>query len=446
MPNKQQLDYIYNSLKRKYSPEQKEILYSTERFIQVAGGERGGKSFVSGDYTLGRFYEGKLYWLVGDDYETTRPEYEYICSGLEQLGWNFECTSHIDPGRIDIEGGITIITKSAKMLKKLASTAPDGIIMCEAAQLPYEAYLRLRGRVAEKRGWLFMAGTFESSLGWYPENYSRWQGPNSEGGRSFSLPSWSNTAIYPGGRNDPEILAMETLMSEDWFDERLGGVPCPPRGRVFNEFSNPVHVGMGGDYEFDASQPCWIWIDPGYNHYYAVLVAQRKPSGIYIVDEVYENNLVTSQIITACQQRAWWNNVIGGAIDIAARQHQGMPAVAETWLQEAGVVLRSQKVRIQDGIEVVKRYLKVNPIDNCPGIRVNARCTGLISEMGGCPNPHTGQTQVYKWRLDKDSRVIGDTPSDMNNDASKALAYGLVDLVGFYVPGTQSKITKVKFV
>ncbi len=436
---KEQRDLIFERLGYAPTPEQAMVHDSLARIRLVAGGERGGKSKLASMDLMGRYLEGKLYWLVGAEFEATKAEYDYICQALAELGINYEATKHVNPGEIRTEGGIIIMTKSAKDPRKIMMQAPDGIVACEAAQMDFETFLRLRGRIAEKRGWLLLEGTFESSLGWYPELYTRWSVPNEEGAASFSLPTWSNTKIYPGGRTDPEIKALEAACSEDWFYERYGGVPRPPKGRVFTEFHTNIHTGMGDQFDFDPSNECFLWIDPGYAHSYAVIVAQKKGDIIYIVDEVYERGLVTSDIITVCKQKPWWNRVVGGAIDIAGTQHQAMAAPTEIWLQEGGIPLRYQKIRLPDGIERLKASLKVNPLTGHPGILINSRCKGLISELGGCPNPITNQTAVYKWRTDKEGNVVGDIPEPKNDDAIKAVIYGLVDLLGYteYQQGTK---------
>ncbi len=430
MPLKEQRDAIFVKLGYYPSPEQAAFHDDPSRFKLAAGGERGGKSKVVACDYLGKFWETPLLWLVGADYARTGPEFTYICEGFAKLGIDFEATKQLDPGVITARG-FTIVTKSAKDPRTLASVAPSGIIVCEASQIDYESFLRLRGRLSEKRGWMDMSGTFESSLGWYPELYTRWQLPNADDGHSFSLPTWANKAIFPGGRNDPEILAMERLMPHDFFMERCGGVPCPPKGRVFSEFTVTMHTGLGDSYEFDPALPVQIWVDPGYATAYSVLAVQFRNDHVWVVDEVFERGLVTSEIIKVCKQRPWWKNVSGGAIDIAARQHQAMPAPAEIWSQEAHVFLQSKRVEIRDGIERIKTYLVVNPLTNQPLLHINAKVRGLISEMGGCENPITGQSGVYSWRKDREDRIIGEVPEDANNHACKALAYGLVSKFGY---------------
>ena len=444
MPTIAQKQVIFDALDYKPTPEQLEVHRHPAKSKLVAGGDRGGKSKVSSNEFLSRFYEGRLYWLVAADYERTRPEFDYICAGFDKLGWDYHASKRVDPGEIIAAGGIRIATKSAQDPRKLAAEAPDGILACEASQLSHEDYLRMLGRLMEKNGWMIMSGSFESSLGWYPELFNRWQvSENPNEYKSFSLPTWSNTYIFPGGRTDPKILEMEREMSRERFMERLGATPCPPQGRVFTEFSNAVHTGSGGEYEFDPMCPVYLWIDPGYAHHYAVEVVQRRGEDVYIVDEVYEMGLTTPQVIDLCKKWKWWNKVDRGTIDIAGTQHQGMPAPVEIWLKEGGIGLTAKKVPINDGTECLKRHLKVNPVTGRPNIFINSKCRGLISELGGAPSPDTGQPAVYRWKMDREGNIIGDIPEDKNNDAVKATIYGLVDLVG-YVPSLRSRISKVQ--
>ena len=436
----EQKKLIFDRLGYNPSTEQEAIHRDPSRFRLVAGGERGGKSFSSAMEYMGQFWEVPLLWLVAVDYARTAAEYNYICESFDKLGIEYHATKQVDPGEINVMGGFHIVTKSSKDPRRIAMEAPTAILGCEGSQLDYETFLRLRGRVAEKRGWILLSGTFENSLGWYPELYNRWLVPNEDNARSFSLPTWSNLAVFPGGREDPEIKALEASSSEEWFNERYAGVPCPPKGLVFNEFRTHIHTGSSKAFEFDPAGFVELWVDPGFAHAYAVEAVQRRGDDVYVIDEIYEKGLVTSDIITIAKQKPWWGRVIGGAVDVAATQHQAMPAVVEVWVKESGVPLRSQRIRIQDGVERMKSVLKVNPITGSPQLHINTKCRGLISELGGCPSPIDGQTRVYQWKTDREGNIIGDVPDDKNNDACKAVRYGLVDMLGYSLAQRRGKV------
>lgn len=436
---------IFNLLGYKPSPEQWEIHLDGHRTRLVAGGERGGKSRVGAMDLLGSIASdnGKLYWLFGADYGETSQEYFYLVDALTQLNILKDATKQYNPGEIVLAPPFDTVIKtiSGTDPTKIGREAPDGILVCEAAKIDYITYFRLQARLAEKRAWMLMTGTFEGSLGWYPELFQQGQIATDEF-RSFSLPTWSNLAIFPGGRDDPEIKRQEAALPKELFDERFGGTPCPPMGLVFKEFRVTHHVR---ELDIVSDQPIYLYIDPGFAGAYAVLAVQIISDVPYVVDEVYEQGLTTQQVIQVCKQKPWWRQVAPrGVIDIAAKQHQAMPAVAEVWASSgedgAGIYLSSNKVGIIEGIDRLRTFLKVNPLTNAPNIFISTHCKGLISEFGGAPNPFTGQQAVYRYKVDKEGGVVGEQPEDKNNHAIKALIYGLVDRFGYAKRDERTKI------
>jgi len=273
-----------------------------------------------------------------------------------------------------------------------------------------------------------------NSLGWYPEYFTRWQSYNTEEARSFSLPTWSNLVSFPGGRQDPEILKLEEQTTSERFQERYGGVPCPPSGLVIKEFSNKIHVGA---YRFDKELPIRIAVDPGYAGAHVVMAIQEWGEQIALVDEIYLQGYVTEEMISICKQRPWWSNVTGGAIDFAGKQHQAMPAPIEIWLRKAGIHLQNMKVNIEDGIDVLRTYLKPNPVTGKPIILVNSACKGFISECAGGKSP---VDDGGPWLRDKNTNQV----IDKNNHATKAVIYYLVNKFGY--AGRSNRIQKMTVV
>ena len=254
--------------------------------------------------------------------------------------------------------------------------------------------------------------------------------------QSFSLPSYTNTHLYPGGIDDPEIQRLKRDASDDFFLERIEGIPSPPEGLVFPEFRANLHVS---EVDYDPESPVHLWMDPGYAGAYAIVAVQMRNDVITVIDEVYERNLVTEEMIQICQTRPWWQNVQFGVIDVAGYQHQAMAAPAELWMKNTGLYLSSQKVMINDGTERLKSFLKPDPITREARIVIDSRCRGLLSEFGGAPNPFDNQTRVYRWKTDRDGNIVGNTPEDKNNHGIKALIYGIVDNYGYgYVRGRSS--------
>ena len=445
-------------------PEQDEILAHPARVQLVAGGERAGKSFLGALKVINHLDEyrrGDVVWLVARDYERTRAEWNYLLNMLGQLGLVVRSSKRIDPGVMVVSCGsaaspqdtFEIKTKSANDYRTLAMEAPRGIVACEASQLDHDSYLRLRGRIAEKRGWLFMEGTFEMSLGWYPSQWEQWQSyPNATDSRSFSLPSWTNQRVYPGGRDDPEVLALELIHSENWFNERIAGVPAPPKGLVHPLFKTGIHVDP--TLEYIPGEPVHLWVDPGYSQIthsaYAVEAVQIINGQVRVFDEVYmrgndSGSITTEDVIDRARSNNWWKDVKHGVIDVAAKaQSERRPL--DVWMQYGGLYMATDqnRVDITSGIERYNTFLKQDAVTQEPHMIFAERCRGALSEMGGATHPFDDQVHVYSWKTDREGNVVGKVPRDAFNHAVKAITYGLVSNYGVTKMTLGSKKIKTK--
>mgnify|MGYP003135610074 CR=1 FL=1 len=443
-------EYLFKQVDFSPTPEQRAILDCPKRFTLTVGGEQAGKSVLLSKKLLQEAFrvEGEaLFWLVAADYDRTRREFEYIVDDMTRLFGPklVSATKIVNPGKIIIgaphskSSRILIETKSAKDPTTIAQRSPHGILGCEASQLDIETFNRLMTRVGPSRGWIAMAGTYESSLGWYPGLAKAWE-HGTHDAQSFKLPSTSNVHIYPGGANDPEILRMQRDTSDQFFLERIMGEARPPAGLVFHEFRADLHTA---DVKYVSGEPVHLALDPGYSEASALLAIQYIDGQIRIFDEIYTRELITTEVIQACRHRPWWRDVTMGVSDIAARQHHSMPAVTEIWLQEAQLRLVSNRVGINEGIERLRTFLRPNPLTNRPGVIINPACRGIISEFGGCLNPITSTMSVYQWSTDREGNTVGDVPRDSANHAIKALTYYLVAEHG-YANRNQSAIIPVK--
>ena len=437
MGYREAIQQIFKVLDYEPTPEQWAIHQDKVRFKQITGGERAGKSMLAEKELVGHWWydilaqkiKGALIWLLGNDYESCRGEWEYAVADFTKLEILSEPpTKNIDPGMLHLQDGTRIITKSGRYPEKIATEAPYGVVLCEPDQLDYEVFLRARTRLAEKRGWMVMAGTFENRdyVDWYRELYALGQSYNELELKSFSLPTWSNVFIFPGGRQDPEILKQEAGMTPERFMERFGGVPCPKTGRVVTEFANIIHVKP---IEFNKNLPVEIAVDPGYRGAAAVLAIQNYGEYLAVIDEVYLQGVITQDLIKIVKKKPWFYAVTGGAIDIEGAAHHSMESPLEVWRDTnpergAGLNLVYKKItNIEDGIDLLRTHLRQHPITGQPGIIFAPRCQGVIAEMGGGKSPVEGGGI---WMRDKNTLK----PLDKNDHACSALIYYLANFFG----------------
>lgn len=434
-------------------PQQAEILGCGYRFILITGGEQSGKSTVCAAKFIKEFtndldrYEKEgwptplIYWLVGADYERTKQEFQYIRDYLVTLGWfsvKGSTINKVDPGTLCIKGGpegkeiiARIETKSATDTTKFFGVGPAGIMICEggAPTFSKDAYDRCMARTAPHQGWLYISGTMEGSVGWFPTLRNEWD-HGDDTHKAFSLPSWTNWRIYPGGRDDPEIVRLREESGDDFYLERIEGVPCPPKGLVLPEFSSAIHVR---DVPYVPGIPVHLWVDPGYRHHCAIEVIQVIGEQVRVIDEIFVRGLIVEEVIRHAEGKPWWRDIGEGhhVIDIAGTFHAGqMPPASSVW-RDHGIHMHANRVSILEGIDRFKSFLKIDPVTNAPRLVISPHCTGLLSELGAGGNPFDRQVLVYRWKLDNNGLPVGKVPLDMHNDAIKAVTYGLVSMFGY---------------
>ena len=189
------------------------------------------------------------------------------------------------------------------------------------------------------------------------------------------------------------------------------------------EFDRAKHVRQ---LDFNPKLPVELAIDPA-THTYAVLAIQWElidgQTHIYVIDEIYEHDIIAQAIIPLVRDRPWFSFVKGGVIDIAGTQRAANKSQVQVWYEETGISLRSNYVFIEESIATVKLRLQNESIHF--DYRLNTskgydgKANGILAEVG-----------LYKWRDWSDGRSTKARPIDANNDALKALGYWLYDRFG----------------
>lgn len=447
--SRREMDVSWSRLTPPFQPTAAQWPIHTDqyRFKLVAGGERAGKSATVSMYAIPRIPYCDLIWIVGPDYTTPRAEFTYIRNALAQLEMIAEISepkSQAQPAMLVTTTGCEIRTRTAHDEAKLASTPPDLIIGVEAAQMTYEAYLRMTGRVAERRGQILLSGTFETSQDWYADLYSEWLTGDKDS-KSYSLPSWSNTVIYPKGIDDPEMLRLASSFTEERFKERHAGIPVNSPLAVHPEFNYLHHVT--DKCQFNPSLPVYLAIDPGHRGAYAVCAIQLDETSRYthkhrrttvnVIDEVYLQRKSVREVIKETRTKPWWKNVNpynAGIIDIAGTQHQGNESHAEVWASHptkggAGIKLSSIYVPIIDGIDRMRDFLR--DVDTGePVLYFNPQCINTTKEF-----------KLYRYpETHAKTGIVKELPIDAHNHSIKAITYWLCANFGF----TQRKATGIK--
>src|SRR3990170_4640148 len=145
------------------------------RGVAVSGGWRAGKSLASGMEGVSWLPYANLVWLVAKDYDMTRQEFIYmsepgLSTGLVLPGSIKMSLNKYQPSALQSITGCVVETRTLADPMKLAAKPPDLVIVCEPGLIDNLSLVMelLWGRVSERRGCIWLAGTSdESSEEWY---------------------------------------------------------------------------------------------------------------------------------------------------------------------------------------------------------------------------------------------------------------------------------------
>jgi len=417
------------------------------RVMGMLGGERAGKSWMTaylGGPCIDPFSPG-LTWIVGPDYSQARPEFMYLYEAWQNLGLVLGNPSMplaaTVPYSMESVGNHKVLTRSSSDVMRLSSYKVDNYWLVEAGQHPFEAYTRGLGRTSETGGALILSGTIEKGNPWYEDLYRRWQAPNTLGAKFFSLPSWSNTALYPGGREDERIKELEAETPHDQFMERYAALPQKISGVVIPEFEYDKHVKH---LEFEEGVPVELWIDPG-KHVYCVCFVQVIGMFTHILDVIYERGKIIDGIAAQVMGNKLFQHVDkdrAGVIDIAAKQEHADKSQVQRWRELTGCNLRFKYVHERTGYETVRSRLRDANIHHVPLLYFNDH---LSNAMSANRQDALGPLAEFSlWRFPESSQRQNEAgrPVDRNNHMIKAIGYGLVDHFGVYMARPKLRPTK----
>jgi len=406
------------------------------RSILVSGGIRASKSIGIAMEVIAWAEHSDLIWIAADSYELTRQEFEYAAEGLISLEYVEPSMvsmprDQYHPCSMETVWGTLIQCRSLHDVNTFVAKAPDAIFLCEPGLADPRSVVKAHERASTRRGLVWMAGTFEEArYNWMEEYWHKWaRWPNAENGKSFVVPTWANTVIYPGGRHDPEVHRLEESMSgtEGQFLLRCAGIPVPPPNLVMRDVWNPKkHIKPWRFCPLRPDGTVWpvfITVDPGYGSgsYYVVTAYQLEPQDdgseiVRVFDTVVTQQQVHEHVINQCQQRVWWPNVAStGVIDpYAGESHVfGSVSPVSVWYEKTRInLMPPARLKVEESVGFLKTMLAA------PG----SGKTFITLDPVGCEHIIWEMTH-WRRKPSRDAESGYGDPSKRNCDGIKTLAY-----------------------
>jgi hypothetical protein len=282
-----------------YEPHegQAAVHYNPTRHRVLVNGRRWGKTLVGGHESATQAFvknflgESKHGWIIGPEYTDCEKEFRIVYDlfkklDIDQVSSRF--LNNVENGSMVIKTrwGFTLECRSAKHPDSLVGEGLDFVLLAEAGRHKRKMWGDyVRPALSDKRGWSLASGVPEGAS----ENsllyslFMRGKDPSKRSWWSISVPSWTNLIVFPGGRNDPEILEAEDDLTEDEFKRQYGAEFVDSVGRVMKEWDDDIHIG---DFEYDRKMELYAAVDYGYTNDWVWLWIQVDVwKNVYVIGE-----------------------------------------------------------------------------------------------------------------------------------------------------------------
>lgn len=383
------------------------------------------------------------YWIVGPTYTDAEKEFRVFYNDAVRLKLPFDKPgTYYDSRSGDMQislwkGKFLLMAKSSQYPERLVGEGLHGVIMAEAAKMKESTWTKyVRPTLADFKAWSLWNSTPEGK-NWFYTMYQQGQSPSFPDWWSIRAPSWHNPHVYPGGRNDPEILALERELGYEEFRQEIGAEFSVYKGRVFASWDEEKHVT---DLLYRPDWPLYIATDYGWTNPNVALFIQVDPfDRVYVIAEYYRQHRSPDEFAADLA------NEYGALCRSATRLYGDPEDPAATYTLSEKLQLTSSggtggelKVRL----ELIRRWLKdendhleVGHPERRPKLLVDRSCTELMREM-----------DAYRYP-DKKGQIITNEPENpMKKDdhAPEALGRFFAGHFGAEAAGGRPKVARAR--
>jgi hypothetical protein len=410
---------------------QRDLHADRTRFKVVRCGRRWGKTMFGGYEMATRVltpspFDGlspSLGWVVGPNYSDAEKEFRIIYDSMRKLGVHKDAIKFVknaDSGSLHIitSWGAEVVGKSAQHPDRLVGEGLDWVLMVEAGRHKRNTWAQyIRPTLSDKRGKTIFSGVpegnSESSLLY--SLYERGQSSRFPHWASWKRPSWTNDIVFPGGRQDSEILEAEADLTKDEFDRQYGAEFTDKSGVVMKEYDDDIHLG---DFDYRPDWPLYLAVDYGFTNPFVVLLIQVGPLGdIRVIREFRRQLLDTVEVCHDLKLE------FPGLVRVAQMIYPdpAEPDDTRTMIRELRIPAnKNTGGELKTRLSLIRRSLKVRnthlPLDD------GERRPSLMIDRTHCKTLAWEMREAYKWPTTKsEQRSDSENPLDKDNHGVEAL-------------------------
>jgi hypothetical protein len=429
-----------------YKPHKEQLKYhnSTARFRVACCGRRFGKSTMAArdlephllDHT-----RALQFWSVGPTYDLAEKEFRVVWNDLMiklKLGKDKRVKRAYNKKQgnmfLEFPWGTRFEVRSADKPDYLVGEALDGVIVAEAAKQQQDTWTKyLMPSLSDHQGFATFPTTPEGQ-NWLYKLWQQGQNPKYRNWASWQFPSWANEVIYPGGRQDDEILELENNLSVEEFGQEIGAEFTAFVGKIYGEFNEKLHVK---EVEYNPALPNYVAFDWGFTSPLAAVEFQvDADDNVYIWRVHYK---AWSTLLDNLEQMKRREQPPGYKVDLCFGD-AAMPDNVITVSQFFAPCISDPAAKADwlTGVMLVKRFLKpydtgLYDADGFPIYRpkffIDFSCDEFIREINN-----------YRSKKPPKGRNAPELPQGIDDHCMDAIRYGLMHL--FHL-GAQHHLTDV---
>lgn len=385
------------------------------RYVVVRAGRRFGKSALALNLVLREALTNPgRYWIVAPEYKQAKSIYwrdlvsDYIPEELIIKKNDNELILEI---RSTVEGKNSIIEfKGSDKEDSLRGAGLKGIVLDEYAFQKEHIWNKIVSpMLIQTRGWAMFITTPNGVANHFKafwDHAVELESKKDKDWKTFHFTSYDNPMIKKEDLDKERERLVPEFFEQEYMAEFAKFV-----GLIYTEFSDKRHVK---EFEVDEGWSFYRALDFGATDPDAVpFIGVNKDGVIHIFDEIYINNLFTSELAELIKQKSAHRYFIASYADSAAKQ-----TIMD--LTQYGVYCIPVKKNTGEnsrnwliaGIDRVRQLLKEDKII------VHPRCKGVIKEF-----------MSYSWRKDRMGDAVN-LPEDKNNHLMDAVRYFVISYQG----------------
>lgn len=380
------------------------------RFVVVRAGRRFGKSSLALNIVLREALQNPgRYWIIAPEYTQAKSIYwrdlvsEYVPREIIKKKNDNELILEI----MTLNGGNSVIEfKGSDRDDKLRGAGLKGVVMDEFAFQKPHVWDKIVGpMLVQTNGWALFITTPNGVANHFKKFWDdavKLQADKNPDWATFHFTSYDNPMIKKSNLDEERKRLTEEFFSQEYMADFAKFA-----GLIYTGFDDKRHVKS---FEIDENWTFYRSIDFGATDPNAVVFVGVDKDGIHhFFDEIYMNELFTSELAELIKQKSAHRHFTGTYADSAAKQSiidlgqhgiYAIPVAKNLAAKETG-----SRQWIVAGINRVQQMLKEDKIV------IHPRCKATIKEF-----------MSYSWRKDR----LGDSinmPEDTNNHILDALRY-----------------------